>query len=52
MTHKQFSKSDKVFRRACELAGIPVTARQASKYRAGKGKAARFKNQATKGGES
>lgn len=48
MTNKQFSQQDKVFQRACELAGIPVTARQASKYRAGKGKALRFKAQATK----
>lgn len=46
MTHKQFSQSDVVFKRACELANLPNTARQASKYRAGRGKAFKYRAQA------
>lgn len=48
MTHKQFSQSDVVFKRACELANLPNTPRQASKYRAGRGRAFKFRAQASK----
>jgi len=34
-----FAKENRRFQDACQKAGIPATARQASKYRAGKGKA-------------
>ena len=37
LTNVEFRKTDKVFRKACALAGVPVTTRQASKYRNGKG---------------
>jgi hypothetical protein len=45
MTHnRQFSTP--VFVRACKLAGLQPTKRQASKWRNGKGKAHGFVNQA------
>ena len=37
LTNVEFRKTDKVFRKACKLAGVPATTRQASKYRNGKG---------------
>lgn len=48
VTNAQFVKSDAIFQKACELASIPVTLRQASKWRNNKGLAHKFKNQATK----
>ncbi len=33
MTNKEFAISDTAFQKACEKAGIPVTPRQASKFR-------------------
>jgi len=47
-TNKNFAGSDMIFKEACLLAGENSTARQASKYRRGKGKAYTFKNQAKK----
>lgn len=38
-SNKQFAVENQEFKHACEDAGIPVTARQASKFRRGKGKA-------------
>lgn len=37
MTNAEYVKSNKVFISACHKAGIPVTTRQASKYRNGRG---------------
>ena len=37
---------NRVFRRACELAGIPATRRQASRWNKGRGKAYQFRNAA------
>lgn len=34
-----FAKENRQFNEACQKAGIPATARQASKFRSGKGKA-------------
>ena len=42
MTNKQFAETDVKFKNACEKAGTPATARQASKFKMGKGLA--FKN--------
>lgn len=42
-TNKWFALTDEVFRRACELAKLPATSRQASKYRAGRGTAYKFR---------
>jgi hypothetical protein len=39
MTNAEFAKMDDVFRKACEVAEIEVTRRQASKYRNKKGNA-------------
>jgi len=39
MTNKEFSQRDVTFKKACELAEIPATGRQASKFRRKKGKA-------------
>lgn len=45
-TNKQFAIEDRVFIKACTLAGIITTTRQASRWLNGKGKAIKFKNQA------
>jgi hypothetical protein len=42
VTNKMFSTEDGFFKKACEVAGIKVTTRQASKFRLGKGLA--YKN--------
>jgi hypothetical protein len=42
-TNRHFAQSNDHFRKACELAGIDPTERQAAKYRRGEGKAAKFK---------
>jgi hypothetical protein len=39
MTNREFSKTDEVFQRCCKEAGVEPTKRQASKYRAFKGRA-------------
>ena len=39
MTNRDFALKNEQFREACERAGIPPTARQASKWRAKIGKA-------------
>lgn len=52
MTNKVFSTSNKVFKKACELATVKPTVRQASKFRIAaknkifKGMASRFRVQA------
>jgi len=46
MTNAQFVKVDAYFKKACELAKIKVTSRQASKYRNGKGSAVLHKRMA------
>jgi hypothetical protein len=43
MTNKEFSRSDPIFRKSCELAKCEATSRQASKYRRGKGRALKEK---------
>lgn len=48
LTNLKFSKSDVVFQKACELAGIHPTLRQASKWRNKKGLSYRFKNKANR----
>ena len=45
-TNLYFANNDQLFKEACELAGIPTTARQASRYRRDKGKAFSFKKEA------
>jgi hypothetical protein len=42
LTNKQFATRDETFRVACGMAGVPVTTRQASKYRNGRGLAWKF----------
>ena len=37
MTNKTFAQTDGTFKEACSEAGIPNTARQASKYKRGMG---------------
>jgi hypothetical protein len=44
-TNSKFTRHT-IFKKACELAGIPATARQASKYRRGLGLACSFKQKA------
>ena len=39
ITHAEFSKTDPMFKNACEKAGVEPTIRQASKWRNKKGKA-------------
>ena len=48
MTNHEFSKKDATFKKACELAEIPATGRQASKFRRKRGKAYDFLDEATK----
>jgi hypothetical protein len=38
-TNKQFAKDNEKFNELCKKAGIPATARQASKFRNSKGRA-------------
>lgn len=45
-TNKKFAQKNTLFKEACNLAGIPPTPRQASKYLNGKGLARRFVRQA------
>jgi hypothetical protein len=44
-TNSNFTRHT-IFKKACELAGIPTTTRQASKYRRGFGLACPFKQKA------
>ena len=46
MNNRMLTERGYVFRKACELAGIEPTVRQASKYRSKRGMAYRFKEQA------
>ena len=46
MTHREFAGTNEVFRKACELANIKPTVRQASKFRLKRGSAYVFKKQA------
>ena len=46
--HKEFAKDDLFFQKACELAGVQATRRQASKWRNNRGAAIKFKNEAKK----
>lgn len=46
-TNAQFSKNP-LFQRACQIAGIPATSRQASKWRQGRGLARFCKSKAIK----
>lgn len=43
-----FAASDEHFRAACERAGVQPTARQASKYRSGRGRAYQHRQQAAR----
>lgn len=45
-TNKLFSETEIVFRKACKLAGVEPTTRQASRFRNKKGSAFRFRRQA------
>jgi hypothetical protein len=42
MTNKQFAAKDRVFVKACEIAKVEPTARQAAKFQNKKGLARRF----------
>jgi hypothetical protein len=44
--HREFAKSDELFKRACQLADTKPTKRQAAKWRRGAGKARQFMRQA------
>jgi len=44
--NKVYAATDDAFKAACEKAGTPPTARQASKYRMGRGKAFKAKGSA------
>jgi hypothetical protein len=46
ITNAAFAADDYVFRKACALAGVEPTPRQAGKYRSKRGKAYQFKGQA------
>lgn len=46
MYNKVFASNNQLFRKACELASVDPTRRQASKYQRGIGKAFLFKGQA------
>jgi len=46
MINREYAKTNDNFRKACGLAGIPVTSRQASKFRRRKGKAFGFNEEA------
>lgn len=48
MTHAEESKRDEVFQKACELGKTPVTKRQHSKYKLGRGLAFKAKDEAIK----
>lgn len=45
LTNKEFAAKNELFSKACALAGVTSTGRQASKFRMGRGKAFSFKNQ-------
>ena len=45
VTNKAFAKEDGFFKKACEVAGIEVTTRQASKFRNKKGLAFKHRKQ-------
>lgn len=47
MTNREFARNDELFNMACKLAGLPPTARQASKYRSGFGRAYAMRAAAT-----
>ncbi len=47
ITNAEFAHTDELFRMACQLAGIAPSKRQASKYRAGLGKAYAMRAAAT-----
>ena len=47
MTHREFAGTNEVFIKACELAKVKPTMRQASKFRLNRGSAYAFKKQAT-----
>lgn len=47
-TNRLFADSNDLFKKACELAGTPVTKRQASKFRNGRGCAFLQKKAASK----
>lgn len=37
ISNSEFAETDQVFKKACELAGVPPSSRQASKYRNNRG---------------
>jgi len=45
-TNRNWAKENKPFKKACEIAGIPPTARQASKFKRGIGSAYRHHKKA------
>jgi hypothetical protein len=44
VTNKKFAEQDEIFKKACDVAGIKPTKRQASKFRLGKGLAFESRN--------
>lgn len=48
VTNEEFAAQDRLFIKACELADVEVTPRQASRWRNGHGSAFRFKREAQK----
>jgi len=45
VTNKAFAEKDGFFKKACEVASVKVTTRQASKFRLGKGLAFKHRKQ-------
>jgi hypothetical protein len=46
MTHRQFAETDELFKKACELAQLPPSHRQAAKWLANRGRASEFRQAA------
>lgn len=46
ITNKQFADGNILFKKCCDIAGIPPTRREASRFRNGKGLAFKFKGSA------
>lgn len=51
MTNKEFAEKDRVFKKACEIAKVKSTRRQASKWRNRKGTANLYRGTATSWGK-
>ena len=48
ISNKKYAETASLFCKACSLAGTETTPRQAAKFRAGRGKAFKFRNEASR----